>query len=335
MMTDSIKVTLLGLGEIGKRLGTFIHKKNGLEIVAAVDVAPDLLDKDLGDILNLGEKTHVKVSNNLEKTLNETKTDIVVNATSSFVKQVYDSIMTAVNAGCSVVSTCEELTYPFLTENDLSKKLDEAAKNNGVTILGSGINPGFLMDALPVMLTAVCQEVNKIKIVRQMNASTRRLPFQKKIGAGLTVDEFTEKINSGSITGHVGLEQSIAFIAYSLNWKFDKIEIGEVKPMIAEKEVNSDFIKVNKGDVTGLEQSAYGIINNEKIVTLEFFAYLGADEEFDAINIDGTPPINQKISPCVHGDLSTVAVIVNSIPNVINGKPGLTTMKDLALPSAL
>ena len=105
--------------------------------------------------------------------------------------------------------------------------------------------------------------------------------------------------------------------------------------MIAEKEVNSDFIKVNKGDVTGLEQSAYGIINNEKIVTLEFFAYLGADEEFDAVNIDGTPPINQKISPCVHGDLSTVAVIVNSIPNVINGKPGLTTMKDLALPSAL
>jgi len=177
-------------------------------------------------------------------------------------------------------------------------------------------------------------EIEQIKATRIMNAATRRAPFQKKIGAGLTVNEFKERIEKKIITGHVGLTQSIAMIANVLKWKLDKIEVDPVEPVIAETQVESEAVKVEPGQVAGLRQCARGIKEEKELISLDFQAYIGAKEEYDAITIKGVPNVHEKIAPCIHGDSGTVAIIVNSIPKVMNAAPGLVTMKDLPVPSA-
>lgn len=329
-----IRVALYGIGAVGSLIAKFLLEKEGIEIVGAVDVAKDKVGKDLGTVLGLGRNLGITISDNVDATLSKAKADIAIHATSSYLKDTYPQIVSIVKNGVNVISTCEELSYPSFSEPALAEKLDALAKKHDVTVLGTGINPGFLMDTLVITLTAVCQKINKIEAVRVMNAGTRRLPFQKKVGAGLTVEEFKQKIESKQITGHVGLEQSIAMIADALAWKLDKIKAEPVEPVIAEKPVESRDIKVDAGKVAGLKQKAKGAMKGKEVITLDFQAYIGAEEEYDAITIEGTPAVKQKIQPCVHGDVGTVAMIVNSIPKVINAPAGLLTMKDLPVPSA-
>ena len=331
---DKIRVVLYGVGTMGSRTAKFLLEKEGVEIVGAIDIAKDKVGKDLGEVLQLGKRLGVVVTNNCKKIFSKACCDLVVHSTSSYLKDVYPQIAPIAEYGINVISTCEELAYPFATEPELAKKLDVLGMKNGVTFLGAGINPGFLMDTLAIMLTGLCQKVDKITVERVMNAGTRRVPFQEKIGAGLSVKEFKEKIEEKAITGHVGLEQSIGMIAAALCWELDKIVVEPVNPIIASKNVASDAIKVKKGGVAGLRQQARGIKKYKDVITLDFQAYIGAQEEYDSIRIDGAPPINQKITPCVHGDLATVAIIVNAIPRLINAAPGLVTMKDLPVLSA-
>jgi len=331
---EKIRVVLYGLGAIGSSVAKFLLKKEGIEIVGAIDIAKDKVGKDLGEVLQTGKRVGVVVSDDYKKVLSKACAHIVIHATGSYLKDVYPQIAPLAEYGVNVISTCEELSYPFLAEPELAKKLEVLGIKYGVTFLGTGINPGFLMDTLVIMLTGACQEVNKIKAERVMNAAKRRVPFQRKVGAGLSVSEFKKKIEKKVITGHVGLEQSIGLIASALCWKLDKIEADSVEPVIAMENVASESIKVRKGDVAGLRQQARGFMKRKNVITLDFQAYIGAKEEYDSITIDGVPPIRQKITPCVHGDLATVAVIVNAIPKVMNAAPGLATMKDLPVLSA-
>ena len=330
----NIRVILYGVGAVGSLIAKALLEKKGIKIVGAVDIAEDKLGKDLGEVLELNKKLGVKISKTADSALSKTKADIAVHATSSYLEDTYPQIASIVKKGVNVVSTCEELSYPHLTHPRLAKKLDVLAKKHNVAVLGTGINPGFLMDTLVIALTAVCQKIEKIEAVRVMNAATRRLPFQKKIGAGLTVEEFKNKIENKEITGHVGLKQSIAMIADTLKWKLEKIVTEPVQPVTAKKTVKSPYITVKAGNVAGLRQKAEGVSKGKKLITLDFQAYIGAEEEYDAITILGVPNVKQKIQPCVHGDLGTVAVITNSIPKVINAPAGLLTMKDLPVPSA-
>jgi len=309
-------------------------EKEGVEIVGAVDIAKDKAGKDLGEVLDVSRKLGIMVSKDADTVFSKVKADIAIHATLSFLKNTYPQIASIIRHGVKVISTCEELAYPYYTEPKLAKGLDTLAKKHKATVLGTGINPGFLMDTLVITLTAVCQKIEKIQAVRVMDAATRRLPFQKKVGAGLTVKKFRQKIENKEITGHVGLEQSIAMIADALAWKLDKITAEQVEPVIAKKPVRSKHIKVETGKVAGLRQKAKGIIKNGEVIILDFQAYMGAEEEYDAITIEGIPNIKQKIQPCVHGDIGTVAMVVNSIPKVIKAPPGLFTIKDLPVPSA-
>ena len=329
-----VRVVLYGVGAVGSLIAKFLLEKEGIEIVGAVETAKDKIGKDLGEVLSIEKKLGIKVSEDADDLLSKIKADIAIHATSSFLKDTYPQIASIIKHGVKVISTCEELTYPYYTESEIAKKLDTLAKKHNVTVLGTGINPGFLMDTFVITLTAVCQKIEKIKAIRVMNAATRRLPFQKKIGAGLTVEEFRRKIENKQITGHVGLEQSIAMIADALAWKLDKISVEPVEPVIAKKPVESRDIKVRAGDASGLRQKARGVMKNREIIVLDFQAYIGAEEEYDAVTIYGVPSVRQKIQPCVHGDIGTVAMVVNSIPKVINAPSGLLTMKDLPVPSA-
>ncbi len=331
---DKVKVVLHGVGAVGSLIARALLEKRGVEIVGAIDVAKDKVGKDLGEFLGLNKKIGVTVSGDADTVLAKTKPDIAIHATSSYLRDTYPQIASIVKHGVNVISTCEELSYPYYSEPKIAEELDKLAKKHDVRVLGTGINPGFLMDTLVITLTAACQKIEKIEAVRIMNAATRRLPFQRKIGAGLTVEEFRQKIEKGEITGHVGLEQSIAMIAAALAWKLDEIRVNPVEPVIAKKPVKSEFIKVDAGKVAGLRQTARGIMKSKEVIVLDFQAYIGAKEEYDAITITGVPTIKQKIQPCVHGDAGTVAIIINSIPKVLKAPAGLLTMKDLPVPSA-
>ncbi|MGC8999019.1 MAG: Gfo/Idh/MocA family oxidoreductase [Candidatus Bathyarchaeia archaeon] len=332
---DEVKVVLYGVGTVGSLIARALLEKRGVKIVGAIDVAKDKVDKDLGEVLGLNKKIGIIVSSDADAVLAKTKPDIAIHATSSYLRDTYPQIASIIKHGVNVISTCEELSYPYCSEPRIAEELDKLAKKHDATVLGTGINPGFLMDTLVITLTAACQKIEKIEAVRVMNAAKRRLPFQKKIGAGLTVEEFKQKIEKGEITGHVGLVQSIAMIAAALAWKLDEIKVDPVEPVIAKEQVKSDFIKVDAGKIAGLRQTARGIMKGKEVIVLDFKAYISAEEEYDAITITGVPTIKQKIQPCIHGDAGTVAVIINSIPKVLKAPAGLVTMKDLPVPSAV
>jgi hypothetical protein len=331
---EEIRVVQYGVGAVGRLIARHLLQKTGLQIVGALDNAREMIGQDLGYVLDLNKPLGIKVSSDPETLLANERPHVVIHATSSNMNEVFPQLVQIVENGANVISTCEELSYPYYSEPRLAAELDRLAKINGVTVLGTGINPGFLMDTLVIALSAVCQEIEEIRATRVMNAATRRVPFQRKIGSGLKVAAFHEAIKRGDISGHVGLVQSISMIAAALAWELERIQADPVEPIVTSTPVESERIHVEAGHVAGLRQTARGFLNEKKIITLEFQAYIGARDEFDSILIKGVPTINQKITPCVHGDVGTVAMIVNALPKVISAQSGLTTMKDLPVPSA-
>lgn len=326
-----IKVVQFGVGPIGAELVKYALRKQGIKIVGAIDIDKNKVGKDLGE-LTVGKNLGVRITDDADTLLIRTKPDVVLHSTGSYLRDVKPQLLKIVNAGADLVSTCEELAYPFLKHPELSRELDARARKKGVTVLGTGVNPGFVMDTLVITISGVCQEVRKIRSARIQDASVRRLPFQKKIGAGLTPAEFEAKVDEGTIR-HVGFAESVAMIASALGWKLDRIE-EKVEPKIAEKAVASDYVKVEPGQVAGVDQTASGISHGEQVITLNLQAYLGCPDPRESIVIDGHPPIELTVKGGIHGDVATSAVVVNCIPRVINARPGLATMKDLPVPSA-
>lgn len=327
----SIKVVHYGIGPIGAGLVKYVLQKDGVKIVGAVDVDKNKVGRDLGE-LAVGKSIGVKITDDAEGLLRRAKPDIVIHSTGSYLQNVKSQLFQIMEARADLISTCEELSYPFLKHPDIAKALDRRAHKKGVTVLGTGVNPGFVMDTLAITATGVCQDVKKISSFRIQDASIRRLPFQKKIGAGLSLEEFKAKVAEGTIK-HVGFAESIAMIASAMGWKLDRIE-ENVEPKIAETPLASEHIKVEAGQAAGVDQTAWGIKNGEKVITLNLQAYLGCPAPKELIIIEGNPPIELTIKGGLHGDIATSAVVVNCIPRVINAQPGLTTMKDLPVPSA-
>jgi 4-hydroxy-tetrahydrodipicolinate reductase len=249
--------------------------------------------------------------------------------TSSSFKEVYAQLTRVVRAGVNIVSTTEELSFPWRKEPELSAELDKLAKEHKVTVLATGVNPGFLMDTWPLAMTAVCEEVKKVKVVRIQDASPRRLPFQQKIGAGRTLEEFKKLVAAGTLR-HVGLAESIAMIAAGLGWELDDIR-DEIEPIVAESEVRSQYLTVKPGQAAGVKQIGRGLKDGQELITLDFQAYLGARESYDAVYITGTPNMEVVIKGGTHGDIATAAIAVNAVHRVLEAPPGLVTMKDLPL----
>ncbi|MEM2702853.1 MAG: hypothetical protein QXR45_06805 [Candidatus Bathyarchaeia archaeon] len=334
-MENKVKVVLFGLGPMGKMIAKGMLEKKGLMVVGAVDILKDIVGKDLGEVLELGKNIGVTVTDDAEGLISKIGADIAIIATRSYLKEIYPQLALCIKAGINVISTCEELSYPYYKYPELSAEIDALAKKYGVTVLGTGINPGYLMDTLPIVLTGACKHVESVKVTRMMDSSKRRIPYQKKIGTGLSPEEFRQMIDEKKITGHVGLVESIAMIAAALGWKLDEIKEFPPEPVIAEKEIVTSYTTVKPGYVAGLKSFAHGIKDGKPVIILEFISHAAVEEEYDAVSIEGIPRIYEKIAGGVHGDLGTVAVIVNMIPKVLNAEPGLLTMKDLPLPSTV
>ena len=329
-----IKAASFGVGIIGSAAAKFIleEKTQRLELVGAFDIDPAKVGRDVGEVVGLGRSAGVNVTNDLGDALQDA--DIAIHTTSSYLKTAYSQLESILSHGVDVVSSCEELSYPYVVDKELSSRIDMQAKKNGATVLGTGINPGFLMDALPIALTSPCKSIRRITVSRRMNAATRRVPFQKKVGAGLSRDEFEAAIRDKKISGHVGLEQSVSMLADALGWKLDRVEVGGVEPVFADAATDAGYVRIRRGDVAGVKQAARGLVGGDPRIELNFAAYVGSEAEYDQVEIDGVPPVNCRISPCVHGDHGTVAMLVNMVPKVVASAPGLYTMKDMTLPSA-
>jgi len=329
-----VRVAFYGVGVISASIARALLEKRGVKIVAAVDIAEEKVGRDLGDMLGLPYKLALIVEKDAGKAFSKAKPDIVIHATSSSLKQVYPQITQCIKAGTNVVSTCEELVYPYQKNRAIARRLSKLAEKNEVSVLGTGINPGFLMDTLPITATGPCLKIRRMKVTRMMNSGRRRIPYQKKVGTGLTENEFREKIGKKEITGHVGLDSSISMIADSLGWRLDDIVEMPPEPTLSDDTVKTDYTTIMKGCVAGLRSVAYGIVHGEKVIELEFVSHVRVEEEYDYIEIDGKPNVRLKIEGGIHGDIGTTAMIINSIPKVINAPPGLHTMNQLPIPSA-
>jgi hypothetical protein len=327
----NIRVMHFGLGPIGAAVVKQVAARPGFKIVGGIDIDPAKAGRDLGDVVGLTRRLGVKVSPDPKKALKAAKPDIVILCTSSSLKKVMPQIETILKAKVPIVSTTEELSYPGYTHVRLARQIHAWAKKAKVAVLGTGVNPGFAMDALPIALTAVCERVDRITVHRVQDARIRRLPFQQKIGAGLTTEQFQKKVDDGSVR-HVGLTESIAMIADAMGWTLDRIT-DDIAPKIASAPIASEFLAVDPGYVCGIIQDGVGYRSGEAVIRLHMEAYLGAPESYDSIEIEGSPRISQKISGGIHGDVATASIVVNSIPKVLAAAPGLHTMRTLALPS--
>jgi hypothetical protein len=327
----AIRVLHFGLGPIGLSIVKQVSERAGLKIVGAVDIDPAKAGRDLGEVAGLKKRLGVRVENDAAKALKATKPNVVIHCTSSSLERVMPQLETILAAKAAIVSTTEELAYPFRMHPAQAKRLDALAKKSKVGLLATGVNPGFAMDALPIALSAVCERVDSVAVNRMQDARIRRLPFQQKIGAGLTPEQFEKKVKDRSVR-HVGFTQSIAMIGDALGWKLDRIT-DDIKPKIAEHEVASDLLAVDPGYVCGIIQDGVGYRNRKPVIRLHLEAYLGAPETYDSVDIEGWPKLSMKFAGGIHGDVATASIAVNSIPKVLAAAPGLHTMRDLALPS--
>lgn len=331
-MTEPFRVIQIGFGSLGRHISSTILKRENLELVSVVDANPDLVGKTIKELLQDEVTSEISLTDDLQGILKNIHADIALVATSSSIETVFPTIEACLEAGLDVVSICEELSFPYQKSPSIAKNLNQIAKKCGKTVVGTGINPGYLMDLLPIVLTGPCQTVNTIHVTRHMNSSHRRPSFQKKIGTGMTKEEFRKNIDEGRITGHVGLVESIQMIDAALNLGLDEIEELPPEAIIAEKRVTNSFTTIEKGNVLGLKSVGVGRKNGIQIVTLDFQAYAEAAPQYDEVIIDGIPKMHQRIEGGVQGDQGTIGMLLNLIPIVINEVPGLKTMKDLPVP---
>jgi hypothetical protein len=325
-MTKKYRIIQAGLGPVGQAITRLALLRDNLEIVGAVDPDPAKAGRDLGAVLGQNEALGVTVSAGLP----DQQADAVIQATGSHLPDVAAQLEEYVAAGYNVVSTCEELSFPVAWDAALAEKIETLAKERGVTVHGTGVNPGFVMDALVLCASGACQAVRHVKVTRVVDACQRRLPLQQKTGATLTPEEFMERARAKKL-GHVGLEASCRLIAHGLGWQVDEFT-ETIEPVIAQSGINSQYLSVKPGQVAGQHQVATVKSRGEIVITMDLTMALGAENPRDQIEMDSDPPVDILVQGGYHGDKSTAAVIVNSIPMVIEAKPGLLTVADFAIP---
>lgn len=306
------RIIIFGLGPIGIGIAQ-VALQRGHKIIGGVDVDPQKAGRPLSDLVPGAGRMPIESA--IDRLLGS-GVDVVLHSTQSRLAQVVPQLEPLVEARLSVISTCEELAYPWYHHPAEATRLDGLAKAHGARVIGLGINPGYVMDVLPVMLTAPCRSVRRISVERVVDASKRRVPLQRKIGVGMTVEDFTKGVAEGTM-GHVGLPQSVAMIAAAIGWKLDGIE------EFIEPEVDAELA------VRGLHQICRGMRGGDAVITLDLTMATGVTRPLDAVRIDGEPPLAAVIEGGIHGDVATWSIAVNAIPRVLASRPGLLAPTDL------
>jgi len=327
-----IRVVSLGLGPIGVRAAQLVLKRPALELSGAIDVDPGKAGRDLGALFAPAIGTGITVAGDLGA-LDRLRPDVVVHCTSSFLPMVEAQLLACCERGIDVVSSTEELLVPDLQHAALAAGIDAAAKAGGASVLGTGVNPGFAMDYLPIVASAVTESVGRVRCVRVVDAGTRRLPLQQKVGAGLSAAEF-EVMRATGRFGHVGMRESVALVARALGFVLEQNE-QTLAPVIATEERRTPFLTVRKDHVAGIRNVGRGIAAGEVVIELDLSMYVGAPDPRDEVHLLGDPDVHLVFAGGIPGDTATAAILVNSIPQVVAATPGLKTVLDVAPPRSV
>ncbi len=337
---NNVRVVIWGFGAMGSGMARMILNKKGIEIVGVCDMHPDRMGKDMFDVLKVdraGRKS-VIINGKIEEVLTEKCCDIALCATDSFTKDAFPRLKFCLEKKVNVISTAEEMSFPAAKHPELAAELDKIAKANGVSILGTGINPGLIMDLLVIVMTGCMVDVEHIEAKRVNSLSPFGPTVMHEQGVGFTKEAFEKSVKDGTMAGHVGFHESVAMIGAALGWKVDKFE-QQMKPIVTTVDRKSPHGFAKAGDVAGVNMTGQGYVNGQLKIDMIHPQQIEPEMEGthtgDYVTIKGTPPINMANKPEVEGGLGTIAMCVNMIPNVINATPGLKTMIDLPVPRAI
>lgn len=335
-----VNVVIWGFGAMGRGMAEMLLSKKGVIISGVCDLHPDLVDKSIFNVLNVEQKDHpeIKVSNDIDALLDGDQVDVVLLATDSFTKKAYPKMVKVLEKGINVISTAEEMAYPQAQEPALAKELDKIAKEHNVTVLGTGINPGFIMDLLVVALTGVMSDVKHIEANRVNSLSPFGPAVMEEQGVGITIEEFNHGVETDTLAGHVGFAESVGMIADAIGVKLEKFE-QQMAPIITTIDRKSPYGFAKAGNVAGVNMTGQGYVNGQVFIDMKHPQQIEPEMEGthtgDYINIKGTPEVHMAITPEIDGGIGTIAMCVNMIPHVINARPGLKTMIDLPVPRAI
>jgi len=329
---ERIRTIHFGIGAIGAEVVRLCLDRPEIEIVGAIDTHPSKAGADLGEAAGANRTLGITVAYDAEPLLKDVYADVVIHTTGSSLTSVYPQLLSIVSSEKSIVSSCEELAFPWVRYPEISGKLDRRARETGVRVLGTGVNPGFVMDFLPLVLATACQKVRAIQVERVVDAASRRMQLQRKVGVGLSVEGFRHGVDDGTI-GHMGLRESVFMIADSIGWRLDDVA-ETIKPVIARGRYTTEYFSVERGYVRGLQQSARGVSAGREVVRLDWETSVGAKDPRDVIRIDSEPPVEVRVPGSIQGDRATAAIMTSCIPAVAHSHAvGLLTMRDMpALP---
>ena len=337
-MKKAIRVLQWGLGAMGGGMARLMLEKSGLEIVAAVDGRPDFVGKDLGEVLGVKKNLGVTITNNPESVLDKEKIDIVTMATTSWTKDLMSDLRKILVAGINCVTIAEEMSDAEAQNPTLAAEIDALAKQNNVSVLGTGVNPGFVLDLLIVTLTGGCHSVERVEASRVNDLSPYGPTVMKSQGVGTTPEAFRAGVADGSIVGHVGFPESIHLISEALGLSVDRIEQSR-EPIISSVYRETPYVKVEPGMVAGCAHIGIGYRGDQEVVRLvhpqQIHPYLENQDTGDYIHVYGVPEIRMSIKPEIAGGTATISLAVNMIPHVVQATPGLKRMIDLPAPAAL
>lgn len=325
-----IKVAQFGLGPIGLESLKLAAQQPWIEVVGAVDNDPKKYGRSLVELTGLGVLDGLNVCPTLEELFRETQPKVILHTASSSVSVTLQQIRPALELGLAVASTCEELIFPALKSPAAARELDVLCRHTKARIVATGVNPGFVMDLLPICLTGVCRTVDSIKVERIVDATTRRQPLQAKIGSGQDPVAFNRKLQSGQ-AGHAGLSESAALLAHAMGWQLDGIT-EQSEPVLAPRAIQTRFFNVATGQTCGIHQRAVGTQAGGEKIVLDIRMYLEAPEPRDVILIKGRPDLNVVVHGGVAGDDATIAALINVVPRLLAAEPGLRLLHELAAP---
>ncbi len=338
MRKENVKVIIWGLGAMGSGMADMLLKKKGVEIVGVAGRGSKL-GKSMYDFIKTerGDRPDVIIGTP-EEVITEGAADVVISATDSFTKTAFDRLKFILEQKINVISSAEEMAYPMAQSPEEAKKLDEIAKANGVSILGTGINPGLIMDLLVVTMTGCCEEIDHITARRVNSLSPFGPAVMEEQGIGITKEEFEEGVRTGSLSGHVGFHESIHMVADAIGWEVDKVTTS-MEPIMTDVDRKSPYGFAKAGNVAGCAMKGFGYVDGELKIEMDHPQQIEPEQvgiqTGDYVIIKGTPDINLVNSPEVPGGIGTIAMCVNMIPHIINARPGLKTMLDLPVPRAI
>jgi 4-hydroxy-tetrahydrodipicolinate reductase len=335
---QNVKVIIWGLGAMGSGIADMLLKKKGVDIVGVAG-RPGKVGKSMYEFLETprGSRPDVIIGPP-EKVITEKAADVVMLCTDSFTKEAFERIAFILENKINCVTSAEEMAYPAAQEPELARKIDELAKKNGVSILGTGINPGLIMDLLVVLWTGCCEEVEHITSRRVNSLSPFGPVVMKEQGIGTTVEEFREGVKTGRLSGHVGFHESIRMIADAIGWKVDRIT-QSMDPIVTDVDRKSLYGFAKAGNVAGCAMKGQGYVDGELKIEMDHPQQIEPEQAGvktgDYVSIRGKPNVNMVNSPEIPGGIGTIAMCVNMIPQTINARPGLHTMLTLPVPRAI